>query len=122
MLYPVNISNIANQFSELEKFDYIYGGKPNITRNEFLDDNSKILNALDFENANSDFLNNVQGKKSFIYIKIQRFVNNRGLELNITRKDNEDSTLTKVDLRAFVMIRQQITIDKNSGQMFQKYT
>ena len=120
MHYPSNITNMANQFSELEKFDYIFGGKPNITRNEFLLDDTDILNGQDFENDNTTFLNNLEGKKSFIYIKIQRFVNNRGLELDITRKD-ANNNLTKVDFRAFVMIRQQITIDKNSGVMNQRY-
>ena len=49
-------------------------------------------------------------------------VNTEGLVLSLLRTDNASAdTQTSVTLRAFVMVRSQITIDKKMGKMYQRF-
>jgi hypothetical protein len=122
MHYPVNITNPATQFSELYKFNEIYGGVPTITRQEFFDDDTLLLSPLHFENTGLDFDANLTSSKNFIFIKLNKFINNRGLELHITRNDATGSAgITTTEMRAYLIISQEITIDKDRGEMFQRF-
>ena len=118
-LYPRDIDNPALQYTELQKFDFI-NGKPEINRTEWLNDDFSSLSSKNFERHN--LKNNNSANKNFIYIPVDRMVNTEGLVLSILRTDNASAdTQTSVTLRAFVMVRSQITIDKKMGKMYQRF-
>ena len=116
-LYPVNVKNMAHQFSEISKFDYFTD--PQILRDLFLDDGSAYIDGSNFETKH---LANSLGKcKSAIYIPVNRLVNNDGVQLQITRFESGVNANPTQILRVFIMVREVINIDTVRGAMFQRY-
>ncbi len=116
-LYPVNVKNMAHQFSEITKFDYFTD--PQILRDLFLDDGSAYIDGSNFETKH--LANSLGKSKSAIYIPINRMVNNDGIILSITRFESGVNAHPTQILKVFLMVREVINIDTERGAMFQRY-
>lgn len=116
-IYPISVNNMAHQFTELGKFDYFT--QPQVNRNQFLNDNSQYIDGSYFETKSLNAVLNFT--KSAIYIPVNRMVNNDGVVLSMRRHEYAETTESNQILKAFVLVKEQISIDTERGEMYQRY-